>query len=112
MMVLFTDTVPMLLSIDGGDQTAIPGVQESDLILQWTADSSGLYVTPEPNVLPLRIVVLDISTGEREPFLEVEPVDRAGVGSITSFRINPDGTAYAYSHSRIASELHLVEGLR
>ena len=63
-------------------------------------------------MIPAQVEVFDLSTDETRPFLEVGPIDRVGTGVITSMRINPAGTAYAYSYPRIFSELHLVEGLR
>ena len=61
---------------------------------------------------PVRIFRLDTKTGERELFMTFEPPDRAGTGVPTSFSMNPDGTAWAFSYPRIFSELHMVEGLR
>ena len=109
--VLFSQQSTQLVSIGDRDTRDIQGLLENERVLQWTAAGTGLYVVPEMNILPLQVFLLDLATGQRTFHLEVEPIDRAGAGSITSMRINPAGTAYAYSHSRIFSELHLVEGL-
>ena len=109
--IAFGDEGPTLEAFDGSESRPVLGIEPFDQVVNWTEDGQSLYVSPYVRSLPRSIFILDPTTGERRLFKEVGPVDRAGAGPITSLRINPAGTAYAYSHSRVFSELHLVEGL-
>jgi hypothetical protein len=51
-------------------------------------------------------------TGERKPWRDLVPADRAGVFNVTVFDITPDARWYAYSYVRDLSDLYLVQGLR
>ena len=43
---------------------------------------------------------------------EVTPVDPAGIFWPNSILMTPDGKGYAYSVTRVLSDLYLVEGLK
>ena len=62
--------------------------------------------------IPAKIYKLNINTGQRVPWKEVAPPDSAGVYSIVEFVMTPDAKAYAYSYTRLLSELYLVKGLK
>jgi len=51
-------------------------------------------------------------TGTRRLWKSLIPPDAAGVYSIVEFRITPRGDAYAYSYTRLVSQLYLVRGLK
>ena len=63
-------------------------------------------------MLPAKVYRVDISTGRRELWKELGPADLAGVTSITSIVIAPDGRSYAYTYSSRLANLYLVEGLK
>jgi len=62
--------------------------------------------------VPMRVSKLDLDTGKREPFKEIEPGDLAGLKSIPNLRFSADGKSYAYSTFRILSDLYVVSGLQ
>jgi hypothetical protein len=55
---------------------------------------------------------LDLATGRRTPWRQLAPADAAGVGSLSSVLIAPDGKSYVYSYSRLTEDLYLAEGLK
>jgi hypothetical protein len=62
--------------------------------------------------VPARIHRIDLASGRRELWRTIAPADAAGVFSITSFVLTPDGRSYAYSFSRVLSDLYVVDGVR
>ena len=51
-------------------------------------------------------------TGERKPWRDLVPADRAGVYIVHLFDVTPDARWYAYSYVRDLSDLYMVEGLK
>ena len=63
--------------------------------------------------IPVRVSRIDVETGQRTPWKEVQPSDRAGLIAINTLRFTADGTGYAYGYVRgVSDDLYLVEGLR
>jgi hypothetical protein len=58
--------------------------------------------------LPARVFRLEIDTGRRHLWKIFTPLDSAGVGSISSVLVTPDGRASVYSYEQTLSELYLV----
>jgi eukaryotic-like serine/threonine-protein kinase len=102
-----------LYSVEGAAPRPIPGLQAGDQPLRFTADGRRLFVrheTHDPTVM--RIAVLDLTTGRRQPWKVVKPADPAGVASIDYIYLTPDGNAYVYNYARELRDLFLVKGLR
>jgi hypothetical protein len=55
---------------------------------------------------------LDPTTGHRELWKKLVPPDPAGILSVQTLRMTPDGKSYAYSFWSDYSDLYLVEGLK
>jgi serine/threonine protein kinase len=73
---------------------------------------SGRYViAAEKAEVPLKLYRYDTLTGEKTPWKELVPADRAGVFIANIFDVTPDGRWYAYSYVRDLSEVYMVEGL-
>jgi hypothetical protein len=97
---------------DEGAPADVPGLAGTDQPLQWTADGRALFVRRAGPVLPVRIDRLEVATGKRTPWRELQPADTAGVGRIGDVVITPDGASYAYNCHRSLSDLYVAEGLR
>ena len=95
-----------------GPRRAVPGftASENEQPIGWTGDGRALYVYQRFR-LPAAVFRLDVATGARTLWKEIAPPDRAGVESIWSLDVTPDGRAYAYSFGRTLSDLYLAEGL-
>jgi len=97
--------------VEGGAPIPIPGLEEGEVPVQWTADRRSLYVY-RPAQAPARVFLLDLSSGRRTLWKELMPFDRAGASSVLNIAIAPDGKSYAYDYGQVLSDLYLVEGLK
>jgi len=100
----------VLCSTEGGEPRPVPGVEPGDLALRWSEDGRSLY-THRAGELPARIWRLDLATGRKELVRELAPDDPAGVTSIETILLTPDGGSYAYSYAQNLSDLYVFEGL-
>jgi Tol biopolymer transport system component len=97
--------------IDGGQPRSVPA-KIPDLTLAWSGQSGRYVIGAERPVVPLKLYRYDTLTGERKPWRDLVPADRAGVYVANIFDITPDARWYAYSYVRDLSDLYLVDGLR
>jgi hypothetical protein len=58
------------------------------------------------------VVRVDTRTAARQPWLDLQPADRVGVGWVGLVRLSADAQSYVYTYGRDLSNLFLVEGLR
>jgi len=100
-----------LYPVDGGSPHPVQGIEENEGWVNWSANGRSAYIRDLGKV-PTRVFRLDLSTGEKEPFIQLSPGDPLGLASIRSVRVTPDGKSYAYTYERALSELYLVEGLK
>ena len=97
--------------IDGGQPRSVPA-KVPDLTLAWGGQSGRYVIGAEHPAVPLKLYRYDTLTGERKPWRDLVPADRAGVYVANIFDITPDARWYAYSYVRDLSDLYLVDGLR
>ena len=104
------DRLARLYPAAGGAPRAIPNLTSADVVIRWTSDGRALYVYKQD--VQARVEVLDLATGRRTPWRQLAPADPAGVGSLSSVLIAPDGKSYVYWYSRLTEDLYLAEGLK
>jgi hypothetical protein len=80
-----------------------------EFVLRFTDQGTVLVRTAS---LPAQVMRVDLATGRKELWKEISPADPAGVQTISSMAFSADGKSYAYSISRILSDLFVVSGLR
>jgi hypothetical protein len=97
--------------VEGGSPIPIPGLEEGEVPIQWTADGNSIYAF-RPAESPARVYLVDLSSGHRTFWKELPPFDPAGVSGILNMVITPDGKSYAYDYGQVLSDLYLVEGLK
>jgi hypothetical protein len=102
----------MLIPIDGGEPRPVPGVESREAPVGWSADQRFLYVFGYPLELPGKIHRIDLATGRRDLWKEIQPRDLAAFAGFSSIAFTPDLKSYAYSVDRYPSALYLVEGLK
>ena len=101
----------VLCPLGGGATKPIAGLGADETVLAWRSDSRALYVT-RVGEAPAKVFVLDVGTGQRELWRQIEPQDAAGVTYVSPILPAADGKSYVYGYRRILSDLYLVEGLR
>ena len=106
-----TGAAPALYPVDGGPPRSIPGALIEDVPRRWSADGQSLFIRRGSD-LPARIERLDIATGRRSLWKELQPAERAGVFGITGVIVTPDGRSYAYTVASSVGALYLAEGLK
>jgi len=99
-----------LYSIDGGEARPIPGLLPEESF-SWTTDPKFMYVNQWKQT-PIRIYRLNIVTGQRQLFKELNPVDVTGLCDVSNIKLSTDGRAYIYGYTRLLSDLYLVKGLQ
>jgi hypothetical protein len=97
--------------IPAGEPRPIKGLNEGEVPVGWTADSTGLYVY-QPSDLPAKVYLVNIATGQRTMWKQLMPPDPAGVEYVGPILPTPDGKAYVYGYRRMLSDLYVVDGLK
>jgi eukaryotic-like serine/threonine-protein kinase len=99
-----------LYPLEGGEPTAL-SIGSPWIPTGWSADGGSLFLRQRGEV-PARVNRFDLKTRTTSLWRALMPGDSAGVTSIGSLRITPDGNAYAYSYLRSLADLYVVEGLK
>lgn len=97
--------------VDGGQPRSIKA-KVPELILPYSGQTGRYVIGAEKSEVPFKLFRYDTETGDKKPWRELVPADRAGVFIANLFDITPDERWYAYSYLRDLSDLYLVEGLR
>ena len=95
-----------LYPIDGGGEPQpIAGTEGCSCnVLGWSKDGA-LYLRDAKRTPPTRILRVNLKTGERETWRELEPPERSGIVGVGNISLTPDGRAYAYNYARQLSDL-------
>jgi eukaryotic-like serine/threonine-protein kinase len=102
--------VARLFPVAGGESKVLPGIENGDQIVGWSADSQSIFVhrnTP----FPVQVDRLDLSTGRRTRWKEVAPGDLLGAYEHWIL-VAPDGETYNYSIARIFCRLYTADGIK
>jgi serine/threonine protein kinase/Tol biopolymer transport system component len=91
----------------GGAPQPIAGFKPEDRIVRWSSDGRSLYVLENTDI-PIRISRLDLSTGRRELWKELNPADPAGIREFKTVLMTPDGKYYVYGLTRSITSLYLT----
>ena len=105
-----SDGLSYLFPLQGGKPERIPSLDLNDRAMRWTPVGNSLYAFTRGE-LPVRVFLLDLTTGRKESVRELMPSDPAGIVEIANVQITADGACCAYSFHRILSDLLLVDGL-
>jgi WD40 repeat protein len=97
--------------VAGGKPRPVPSSRAGDRPIAWSVDGKWLWVFRRSEVLA-EVSRLEIATGRRQLWKQLQPPDATGVYSILNVRVTPDGRAYAYSYKRVLSQLYIANGLR
>jgi serine/threonine protein kinase/WD40 repeat protein len=109
--VVGSDQKILIWPVAGGQPQPLDGSESGDRPVSWSADGRWLWVFHRGEV-PAPVFRVEMATGRRQLWKSLVPPDATGVYSIIEFRITPTGDAYAYSYTRLLSQLYLVRGLK
>ncbi len=103
----------LIYAADGeGPPRSIDGALAEDFLVQWSADGKAIYVRGGEEQ-PLTLYRIDLATGRRERWKQLEPPDLTGFLEYGSgprgVRITPDGRFYAYTYFVLSSRLTLTD---
>lgn len=100
----------VVYDVAGGATLTIPGAQEGDEPVQWTADDKSILVGRSE--IPNRVFVIDLKTGQRKLFRTFTQPDPTGLLDNAPPNFSRDLKSYIYSYTRITSDLYVAEGLK
>jgi Tol biopolymer transport system component len=91
----------------GGAPHPIAGLKQEDRIVRLSGDGRSLYVLENTDI-PIRLSRLDLTTGHRELWKELNPSDPAGIREFKTVLLTPDGKYYVYGLTRSVTSLYLT----
>ena len=104
------DQKVMLLSTMGEPARPLPGAKPGDIPIEWTEDNGGVFLVERTHTA-VRIIRLDVVSGERKEWVVIRPGDPAGILDVMPVHITPDGQTYAYGYRRFLSDLFIATSL-
>jgi eukaryotic-like serine/threonine-protein kinase len=99
-----------LYPTSGGESRGIPGLDAGFFPAAWSGPNALLL--REWGKASTRVERLDLKSGQRAAWRDLDPRDRAGLAYIGPLAITPDEKAWAFSVHRRLSDLYVVDGLR
>jgi Tol biopolymer transport system component/tRNA A-37 threonylcarbamoyl transferase component Bud32 len=104
---------PTLVRLDGKGPRVLPNLGATDIPVGWAADGAGLFISRTGSTDgAVRIVRVDLGSGEIAPWKEIVPRDIAGLQTRPQCLVTPDGRTIVYTTTRYLTDLYLVEGLK
>jgi serine/threonine protein kinase/Tol biopolymer transport system component len=97
--------------VEGGAPQPVLHLESTDAIIGWSGNGRSLNVA-NVNEMPIRVHRFDPSSGRKELLKEIVPADPAGIFGYHYVFLTPDEKGYAYSVSRMMTDLYVVEGLK
>ena len=101
-----------LYPIDGGEPKAVAGVNKAEQVVGASPDSDIIYVSTDSSAVARKIVKMNVTIGQRQPFVTVSPNDPAGVLGLFQPIFTPDEKQYVETQVREFSVLFVATGLK
>ena len=102
----------LIYSFDSHETREISGLEAEDTVLQWSSDGHAFFVVNDKKRARPQIDRLDLASGHRQLWRELDPLEPAGLEHAWDVVITPDGGSYCYTAYDTSNDLFLVEGLR
>jgi eukaryotic-like serine/threonine-protein kinase len=100
----------VLYRLDEGTPRSVPKLADGFAPLRWCPDNS--LMAYHGGDVPVKILRVDVKTGEQTLWKQVAPANRTGLSGISNIRVGADCQSSAYSAFYQLSELWIVDGLR
>lgn len=101
----------VLYPLEDGTPRAVPKLEGGFAPVRWCPDNRSLLVYHLGD-MPVKILRVDIKTGEQALWKELMPTYRTGLAGISIIRVGSDCQSVAYSAQYNPSELWIASGLR
>ncbi len=105
------DAAVCLIPFAGGSPQPLGGLPPGSQPIRWSADGRYLFVRGPRGELPVRITRYDTVRQTVARWLEVGPVDRAGVSTVSDVFLSADGRSYLFHYQRTLADLFLITGV-
>jgi hypothetical protein len=97
-------------AVETGERRAVPGGSDPGMLARWSSSGELVYLLEQEGA-SARLVERHLRTGARRTLHEIRAPDPAGVSRFDAW-VSRSGSAYAYTLTRLSSNLFLVDGLR
>jgi eukaryotic-like serine/threonine-protein kinase len=105
-----SDRVLFLVSLDEKrEPIPLAGAERGEIPIRWSSDGNAIFLYRIFDTLPATVYRLDLSTGRRQPWKQLDVPEHPLQLYIVSAQITPNGKWYAFSYAGISSELYLME---
>jgi eukaryotic-like serine/threonine-protein kinase len=99
----------VLVDVDSGKPSDIPGIEKEEEVLGWNADGHTLNVWNQE--LPARVSQVDVASGRRQLVQTIEPLSMLG-SMYARMVTSADGKTAAYRHRRGLYAIYIADGLQ
>lgn len=100
-----------LYPVEGGPPRKVSGISGSEQVIGGAPSSEAIYVSTDPDSIPLHVVKVSTTTGVRQPLVTVAPTDPAGVVLVFPPIFTADEKHYVYTQIRDFSVLYVAKGV-
>jgi hypothetical protein len=91
----------------------VPDRVEGEFPIRWSADGRFLYTAlPMDERRHCRITRVELSTGARTPWADLDPSEGGGVRRVGNPMVSADGGTLVYTYGSLNADLYWVEGLK
>lgn len=105
------DNEPALYPLDGGPPRPIPALAADLTPFGWGETSQTIFARGRSFGRIAPVFTIDLSTGRRQPWLELGPRSPSGAPLVMFPLLARDGQRYAYSVVQALGDLFLINGL-
>ncbi len=101
----------VLYPLDNGTPRTVPKLADGSAPLRWCPDNRSLMAYQAAGDVPVKVLKVDLETGEQTLWKELAPANRTGLAGNLAIRIGADCQSSAYSAFYAPAELWIVDGL-
>ncbi len=101
---------PRVYPLESGPSREISGAAADERVIQWAEDGRALFVGRREGAT-WRVRRLDLETDRETSWTEISPRENAGL-RLSTLYLTPNGKFWAYSCSRLLTDLYVAEGIQ
>jgi len=97
----------LLCPLNGGPPRPLSSIASDDRLIRFSPDGTKVWVLNGK-----RVEGIDLASGRREPILQLDLKEGAGMTNVTALTLADDPRAYAYTAGEYSSHLFQIEGAK